>query len=270
MSLEELKAGVDRRRRFLKYSAFVVILNALGGMGFRELTTARPLSSEYPCPRSLPELQYIVRREMNVAINEPEIPNPEPDGSGGNSIIDLPAMLGNGMQRATDEGITNIPDNAREFFTYYGADEVPDLSRLRCNNHAYGACRSFSQYGMPMHLLAIAPPLRHLLDIDWHVMAFCPLSSRSDGEHAHLVFDNGTAHLWKHGGLASFVAWNERKSPPDARRAISAYGIARYREPKYSITHPLLMHIAHAVDEADMEALEVGSLSPQHGPSIIA
>ncbi|MDD5624056.1 MAG: hypothetical protein PHI23_05110 [Candidatus Peribacteraceae bacterium] len=270
MSLEELKTGVDRRRRFLKYSASVVILNALGGMGFRKLTTARPLSPEYPRPRSLSELGYIVRREMNVAIDEPEAPNLQPDGPGGGSFADLPAMIGNGMQRAADTGFTNIPDNAREFFTYYGADEVPDPSRLRCNNHAYGACRSFSQYGMPMHLLAVAPPLPHFLDIDWHVMAFCPLVSRSDGERAHLVFDNGTAHLWKHGGLASFVAWNERKSPPDERRAIAVYGIARYREPKYPITHPLLMHIAHAVSETDMETLEVGSLSPQREHSIIA
>ncbi|MDO8469357.1 MAG: hypothetical protein Q7S29_06410 [Candidatus Peribacter sp.] len=268
MTLDDIKT-IERRRRFFKYATSLALCNWIGQLGFRELSTARPLSPEYPCPRTLEELSFIVQREMNVPIGEPEALSPETDGPDTGSITDLPAMFGNGMQRATDTGISNIPSHAREFFTYYGEDRVPDPSRIRCNNHAYGACRSFSQYGMPMHLLAIAPPLRHLLDVDWHVMAACPLYSRSDGAHAHLVFDNGTALLWRHGGLASFVAWSERNAPAGERRRIPAYGIARYREPKHSIAHPLLMHIAHAVDEADMQALELQRLTPPHEPGMI-
>jgi hypothetical protein len=269
MTLDDIK-NVERRRRFFKYATGFVLLNWLGQLGFQELTRARHLSPEYPCPRTLEELQFIIRREMNVPIGEPEAPLPGTDWQDLDSITDLPAMIGYGMQRATDAGIANIPGYAREFFAYYGEGEVPDPSRIRCNNHAYGACRSFSQYGMPMHLLAIAPPLRHLLDVNWHVMAVCPLSGRSDGVRAHLVFDNGRALLWRHSGLASFVAWSERNCPADERRRISTYGIARYREPKYPIAHPLLMHIAHAVEEDRMEALELKTLSPPRALGIVA
>lgn len=206
---------------------------------------------------------------MNVPIGEPEAPSPGTDGPDLGSITDLPAMIGNGVQHATDTGITSIPGYARDFFTYYGEDEVPDLGRLRCNNHAYGACRSFSQYGMPMHLLAIKPPLRHLASRDWHVMSVCPLHGRADGARGHLVFDNGTALLWRHGGLGAFVSWYERSSPPGEQRRIPSYGIARYREPKHPMVHPLLMHIVYAVEETDMEALQLNTLSPPRGPSII-
>ncbi|MDD5040882.1 MAG: hypothetical protein PHX87_01895 [Candidatus Peribacteraceae bacterium] len=261
LTSDEIKT-IERRRRFIKYAAGVVALNWIGRMGFRELTTALPSSPDYPQPRTLEELQFIVRREMNVPIGEPIVPSQEWDGPESGSITDLPAMIGNGFGRANDAGFANIPGHAREFFTYYGEDRLPDPSRIRCNNHAYGACRSFSQYGMPMHLLAIAPPLRHLLDVDWHVMAVCPLHSRSDDARAHLVFDNGTALLWRHGGLASFVAWSERNVPMEERRRIPSYGIARYREPKHPSTHRLLMHLAHAVEERGMQVLELQALTP--------
>lgn len=260
--------NLERRRRFLKYATGVVLLDGLARLGFRELVTPCPLTPDFPRPQTLQELQFVVRRELNVPIAVPETPSPEIDGQDAGSIIDLPQMIGNGLQHAADAGFTNIPGYARDFFRYYGEGDVPDLGRLRCNNHAYGACRSFSQYNMPMHLLAIAPSLRHLASRDWHVMAVCPLHGRSDGAHAHLVFDNGTALLWNHGDLGAFVSWSERNSPIDERRRISSYGIARYREPKYPIAHPLLMHIAYAVEEERMEALELNALFPRESSAL--
>lgn len=256
------------RRRFLKAAATVILLHDAGRIGLRELLSPKELPQEHPSPRTLQELDYVVRRELSDHIHDIPKPPEDPSDSGTGSLADLPAMLGNGLHRATNTGVKNIPGYASDFFTHYGEGGILDPSRVRCNNHAYDACRIFSRYGMPMHLLTLAPPIRHFLSVDWHVMAFCPLRGRSDDARGTLIFENGTPLFWRHGGLAAFAAWHEQDQPSEKSRFIPWRGIARFREPEHPVTHRLLMHLGHAVAEENMEAFTIDALTSEKMPML--
>ena len=256
------------RRRFLKAAAAVLLCNEAARIGLHELLIPKTQAPEFSAPRTLNELGYVIWRELSARIHDIPKPQADPQGTGAGSFIDLPAMIGNGFQHVKDTGITNIPGAASDFLTRYGEGDLTDPSYVRCNNHAYDACRKFARYGMPMHLVALAPPIRHFCSFDWHVMAFCPLQGNQDNTQGTLVFSNGTPLLWRHGGLNAFAAWHEQALPPEKRRWIPWRGIARFHEPEHPITHRLLMHIGHAVVEKDVEALTIDSLMPEKMPML--
>lgn len=248
-----------RRRRFVAWAGGIVLGSQAARSLVGELLTARIQKPDLPVPRTFRDFCMTVFRELRTPIGEPQVEHDQQGTNRPGSVADLPAMIGNGIGRAKDVGVSNIPSDAYDYFSSYG-EQGPDLLRQRCNNHAYDTCRAFARYGLPMHLLGIVPPVRHLLAKDWHVMAFCPLHGTGDDARAHLIIDNGRPLLWRHESLEKFVAWYERDSPPDERRWIPPKGIARYREPKHPSAHPLLMHIAHAVSSPTLESLELDAL----------